>query len=159
MFIDDTSEKKKNLKKNHFPESDYESAGEVVFGRLVCYCWYTGWYVLWQLPVIGFTVKIVWCTAALYNNTSVLFKIFPPETESILYNVRKVVLCVNLDSVFWKVFQVSRRTSFPLLIGSANTTFPFNFFSLYFNFFKCFTESDQRFLSQLKPLIVTYYSL
>ena len=30
---------------------------------------------------------------------------------------------------------------------------------LYFNFFKCFTESDQRFLSQLKPLIVTYYSL
>ena len=34
MFIDDTSEKK-NLKKNHCPESDYESAGEVVFGRLV----------------------------------------------------------------------------------------------------------------------------
>ena len=106
------------------------------------------------------TVKIVWCIAALYNNTSVLFKIFPPETEGILLdNVRKVVLCVNLDSVFWKVFQVSRRTSFPLLIGSANTTFPFNFFSLYFNFFKCFTESHHRFLSQLKPFLVTYYSL
>ena len=159
MFIDDTSEKKR-IKKNHCPEFDYDSAGEVVFGRLVCYCWYTGWYVLGQLPVTGFTVKIVWYTAALCNNTSVLFKIFLPETESILLdNVRKVVLCVNLDSVFWKVFQVSRRTSFPLLIGSANTTFPFNFFSLYFNFFKCFTESDQRFLSQLKPLIVTYYSL
>ena len=32
-------------------------------------------------------------------------------------------------------------------IGSANTTFPFNFFSLYFNFLKCFTESHQRFLN------------
>ena len=34
MFIDDTSEKKNKIK-NHCPESDYESAGEVVFGRLV----------------------------------------------------------------------------------------------------------------------------
>ena len=44
-----------------------------------------------------------------------LFKIFLPETESILLdNVRKVVLCVNLDSVFSKVFEVLRRTSFPI---------------------------------------------
>ena len=47
------------------------------------------------MPVIGFTVKIVSCTAALYNNISVSFKIFLPETEGILLdNVRKVVLCV-----------------------------------------------------------------
>ena len=76
-----TPQKKKELKKNHCPEFDYDSAGEVVFGRLVCYCWYTGWYVLGQLPVTGFTVKIVWYTAELCSNISVRFKIFLPETE------------------------------------------------------------------------------
>ena len=30
-----TPQKKNIKKKNHCPESDYESAGEVVFGRLV----------------------------------------------------------------------------------------------------------------------------
>ena len=35
-----TPQKKKELK-NHYPESEYESAGEVVLGRLVCYCWFT----------------------------------------------------------------------------------------------------------------------
>ena len=48
------------------------------------------------MPVIGFTVKIVSCTAPLCNNILVLFKIFLPETEGILLdNVRKGVLCVN----------------------------------------------------------------
>ena len=36
------------------------------------------------MPVIGFTVKIASCTAALCNNISVRFKIFLPETEGIL---------------------------------------------------------------------------
>ena len=55
------------------------------------------------MPVIGFTVKIVSCTAALYNNISVSFKIFLPETEGILLdNVRKAVLCVNFFIIKWK---------------------------------------------------------
>ena len=96
-----TPQKKKN-KKNHYPESEYESAGEVVLGRLVCYT-LTGLCVSGQLPLIGFTVKIVSCTAALCNNISVRFKIFLPETEGILLdNVRKGVLCVNFFNIKWK---------------------------------------------------------
>ena len=56
-----------------------------------------------QLPVIGITVKIVSCTAALCNNISVLFKIFLPETEGILLdNVRNVVLGMNFFVIKWK---------------------------------------------------------
>ena len=55
------------------------------------------------MPVIGFTVKIVSCTAALCNNISVRFKIFLPETEGILLdNVRKVVLRLNFFIIKWK---------------------------------------------------------
>ena len=55
------------------------------------------------MPVIGFTVEIVSCTAALCNNISVRFKIFLPATEGILLdNVQKVVLCVNFFIIEWK---------------------------------------------------------
>ena len=55
------------------------------------------------MPVIGFTVEIVSCTAALCNNISVRFKIFLPATEGILLdNVQKLVLCVNFFIIKWK---------------------------------------------------------
>ena len=55
------------------------------------------------MPVIGFTVEIVSCTAALCNNISVRFKIFLPEAEGILLdNVRKVVLRLNFFIIKWK---------------------------------------------------------
>ena len=55
------------------------------------------------MPVIGFTVKIVSCTAALCNNISVRFKTFLPKTEGILLdNVQKVVLCVIFFVIKWK---------------------------------------------------------
>ena len=60
------------------------------------------------MPVIGFTVKIVSCTAALCKNISVRLKIFLPETDVILLdNVRKGVLCVNFFNVKWKASRMA----------------------------------------------------
>ena len=63
------------------------------------------------MPVIGFTVEIVSCTAALCNNISVRFKIFLPATEGILLdNVRQVVLRLNFLSLSGKnhAWQIER---------------------------------------------------
>ena len=83
------------------------------------------------VPVIGFTVEIVSCTAALCNNISVRFKIFLPATEGILLdNVRQVVLRLNFLSLSGKnhAWQIERQS--PMLmqgdrISSIDSVVPF----------------------------------